>query len=603
MASNKRPVVANLDFDSLKTDLIDHFKSNSQFKDYEFTGSSMNMLMEILAYNTHYNSLTANFLSNEMFMDSAVLRKNIVSIAKMMNYVPRSSTSASATVVINVPRQLTEQIAIIPAGTIFNASSGNESFNFYLMEDKTIQYDTLDVARDISLVVKEGELVHQRFTHTNSTAAFPFFQLQNKKIDTTTLNVSVNGVSYTEITPEKEGITDTNFESTVFFVQENRDGLHEIFLGNGVVGKKLEIGDQIVVSYLVTNERDGNGISTFSVSISGRPDASVVSSTVSQGGDEPESIREIKSNAPHWFQSQYRAVTTNDYETIIRKKFSDIQSISVYGGEDIGQPGKVFIAIRPKSADALSASVKDTLVNVVLNDSSVMTITPTIVDPTFLDIILKTVVVYDDSKLITNADTLKAKVFVLMGLFNTTYIGGFLANFYNSALVRETYDLDDSIQSVNTRVSLKIDITSKNQILSAFNFTFGNKIYHPEAGYKESVGGVVYSSMFTRVGQTFQSGFDDDGNGALRMFDLIDGTKVYSNLNAGKISYDTGTVEITTNLTIDDGTIEFFATPDSFDIVATGNTILRIVSNKSLVETIEKNNSTQLKALSLSRSQ
>jgi len=599
---SKRPLVANLDFGSIKEDLITHFKSREEFKDYEFTGSGLNLLLDILAYNTHYNALTANFMMNEMFLDTAIMRNNVVSLAKSLNYTPRSAKSARSFITLNVPRVGTEQFYVVPAGTTFTAAVGNASLTFHTMDAHTVQFLSGDSEKTIQVTAYEGELATQRFIHTNNTVKFPSFDLINTSIDTTTIAVSVNGVKYRQVTPEIEGISNITERSNVFFIEETREQSHKVIFGDNTIGKALEIGDEIIISYLITNGRLGNGVSNFSVTIESRPDISVVSSDVSQGGDEPESIREIRANAPHWFQSQYRAVTENDYEVFLKKRYSDIQAISVYGGEKVGSPGKVFICIKPKSTDKLSDATKVSITNDILQNSNVVTITPVIVDPFFIDVIVKSVVVYDDNLLVSNPDILKASVFTMLNNFNTEYIGDFLKSFRVSQLSAEIQGIDDAVVSSNTRILLRTQVSALNSKLDRYGWSFENRLFHPNQGYKNDSGGIITSSLFTRQGRLYQSGFDDDGFGNLRLFDVIDGTKVYANNKAGIVNYATGRVDITTEFDPVDGIITFTVTPESFDVSAQSNSIIRIAVDSSQVNVVEKNNTSLLQNINLSRS-
>ena len=606
MADN-RPVVANLDFQDIKQDMIDYFKSRPEFADYEFTGSGLNLLMDILAYNTHYNSLAANFLVNEMFLDSAVMRNNVVSIAKALNYQPRSASASTTTITLRVPKRTSEeQFTVIPAGSLFSAVSGNSTFNFYTTRDYTVQFaTTLAVGQtvDVDVVVSEGTLITQRFVQTAENTSFPTFELANTNVDTTSLVVSVNGTRYNQITPEDEGIVQTTRTSQIFFVEETRNRNHRLIFGNGVIGEALTVGDEIIATYLVTNGAAANGVRSFTVTIPGRSDISITGSpSPSSGGGDPETIREIKDTAPHWYQAQYRAVTENDYGAILRKKFADIQSISVYGGEKVGQPGKVFVAVKPISGDTLSDGAKNTIENEILSTANVVTIRPEVLDPFILNIVLKTVVVYDNTKLATTPAVLEARVLTMYDRFNTTYIGEFLENFRVSQLSAEIDNIDTSIVSSNTRVSLRVDLNASNSRLNTYEFSFRNTIYHPEDGFKADQGGVLSSNLFTRQGRPYSSGFDEDGRGTIRLYDFIDNEKVYINNQAGTINYETGEIELTQGFDPEDGTISITVIPESFDVTAENDTILRIATNDSRVEVVEKNETAVLRALNLSRS-
>ena len=599
---DKRPIVSNLDFKSIKDDMISYFKDRPEFADYEFAGSGLNLLMDILAYNTHYNALTANFALNESFIDTALVRSNVVSLAKSLNYLPRSAKSSTTKLSLNVPKISNEGFYIIPAGSTFKASGGGQSFNFYTLEDYTVNFSSNQSSNTITVDIYEGKLSTQRFVHTDTTVEFPSFDLGQTNIDTSTITVTVNGQKYELVTPETEGIVGQNRNSEIFFIEETRERTHKVIFGNSVIGKKININDVIVVTFLRSSGEAANGIKSFSINIPGRSDitrSSVPSPT--QNGQSPESLQEIKDNAPHWYQSQFRAVTENDYTSLLKNKFADIQSISVYGGEKVNQPGKVFIAIKPKSGDALTTSTKDTIISTILNKSSVVTVRPELVDPFIIKIVLKTVAIFDQSKLLTNRSTLKSRVNNLKQNLNTIYLGEFLNNFSESYLSQQILELDSSIISSNTRVSLRVDNKTSGGNLQFYNWTFSNKLYHPTAGFNAANGGILSTNLFRRSGAANDSGFDEDGLGNIRLYDLIDGVKVTVEPNAGTIDYETGDITIQEFNPLD-GQINFTVIPDSFDIQADNNIILQIATDDSFTEMLEKNETQTIKNLNISRS-
>jgi len=599
---DQRPVVSDLDFQSIKDDLVNYFKERPEFSDYEFSGSSLNLLMDILAYNTHYNALTANFQLNESFLDTSLIRSNVVSLAKSLNYVPRSARSSSTTIKLNVPRLGSEGFYVIPAGSFFSASSGDTKFNFYTIQDYTVGFVSGQVNSTIDVQIYEGRLFTQRFVNNNASVEYPSFDLNLPNIDTTTLKVSVNGIKYTQVTPELEGMTSVDKNSRVFFVEESKDSTHRIVFGNNVLGNKPSIGSVILATFIQSSGSIANGARTFSVNIPGRTDITILNTPgISQGGQPPESIQSIKDNAPHWFQSQFRAVTENDYKTFLVNKFADIQSINVYGGEKVNQPGKVFIAIKPKSGDKLTTSTKDTLLTEILNKSSVVTIRPQFVDPEIIYLVLKSVVIFDETKLVTNRNALKSKIISLIGNLNNAYIGNFLANFTESFFSKQVEELESSIISSNTRVSLKIKTFALNGTLDKYTLNFSNKLYHPANGFNAENGGVVTSNLFFREGRDVRSGFDDDGYGNIRLFDFIDDEKITVVPYSGTINYETGVVELQ-DFNPQDGEIIFTAIPDSFDVQATENIVLQTDTEGSSVDVLEKNETSIIKNLNLSRS-
>lgn len=598
MAITERPVVANLDFTGIKQDLIDHFKSREEFADYEFTGSSLNLLMDILSYNTHYYSLASNFLLNESFLDTALLRKNVVSLAKQLNYVPRSISSASTDITCTVTSNGTTNFRIIPAGTIFTASSGNLTKKFSTVKDYVVQFIDGASTATTTITAYEGAYSTQKFVADQDYTSFAYFDLGQDNIDARTLTVSVNGIIYDKVEPADETIFDLTSTSTTYFYEENREGSLNIIFGDGVIGKPLSTGDEIYISYLTSTGVEGNGISAFSSSTSY---LSNISATISQGGGDKETIQSIKDNAPKWFQSQYRAVTTNDYEVIIRNKFADIQSISVYGGDEVGQPGKVYVCIKPKSADKLTDAAKETIKSEIIASSNIATIKPQFVDPQIIKLILTTNVIIDKARN-TNTDAIATKVSALYNTVNTSYIGEFLESYRESMLSTQIKNLDKAILSSNTVCKLAITKSVTAEKLEDYTIAFNNKLYHPEDGFYSTKGGILNSSLFYRTGRTVQSGFDDDGYGNIRLYDFIDGTRVYKNTTAGTIDYETGLVNIVYDYFIEDSSVTFTAIPDSVDAVASQNTILTIDTSQSHVNVVDYREVDLIKKLNTNRS-
>ena len=601
MASLNKPLVANLDFDDIKDDIITHFKDNENFKDYNFQGSALNTLIDILAYNTHLNAITANFSINEMFINTAQKRENIIAIAKGMNYIPTSTTSSRVNVTINVPRLGSERSFIIPVGTTLTATSGNTTFTFNLTQDYIAQYTTGDTNKELDLTFFEGKMLTERFIQSESNLSFPTFELLNSNVDTQSITVRVNDIKYTRLNPEKESISDIDNSSTIFFVEETTNKKHRIRLGNGVIGQKVNVGDEVVVTYLTSSGQEANGISTFSVSVARRNDITIVSNGTSFGGASIETERSIKDNAPHWFQSQFRAVTTNDYETIVKKNYPDIQAINAYGGEEVGKPGKVFLTIKPKVGNSLSDSAKLHIQNNIIKKFNIVNIKPEILDPQYIELLLNSTVIFDNAKLTTDEATLRSKIFQLFTSFNNDRLNSFKKSFFEQNLAEEIKLLDKSIVSINTRTSLRYDARVTNNRLNKYQIRFNNPLYHPLLGFNSEKGGILSTNSFNRIGRSFTSGFDDDGKGNIRLFDNLDGVKVFSNNKAGTIDYGSGILDIK-DFDPQDGNINFTVVPDSFDVLSLNEYILRISLDSSLINIVEKDNIELINLLNKSRS-
>lgn len=606
MASNdQRPVVAPLDFNTIKADMVAYFQSRPEFKDYNFTGSSLNLLMDILAYNTHYNSLAANFLTNEMFLDTAVLRDSVVSIAKMLNYQPKSARAASMqlTLAFRQPDP-SVPLTLLPAGSQFTARGTNKSYYFYTIKDNVVQYRT--DSENLVVTVYQGSPVTQRFiaTSLDEQTTFPAYQLLSNNIDTSTIAVTVNGQRYSQVTPENEGILGVTADSRIFFVEETTGSQYRIVLGNGVIGQKPNPGDEILVTYLVTDGPAANGISLLAPNISTLGFRKIVGYLgKAQGGENIETIREIKQNAPHWFQAQYRAVTAEDYKVVLRQTYPDLRAINVYGGETVGNPGKVYISIKPKNADVLSDVAKQTITRDILAKYNLVTVTPVLVDPEIVKLVFKSVVQYDPALSLTDPTVIRAKVYNLFNTLNDTYIGDFLQTFYISRLSQAISELDPSIVASNTRVSLRYDNSVTGGVIDRPTFSFNNRIYHPLNGYVGADGGgVLSSSLFYRKERPFQSGYDDDGMGNIRLYDFVDNVKSYVSYKAGTVNYDTGSITLSQEFDLEDGPISFDVLPDSFDVLAEQNTLLFIAPEDSVVYVIDKNDTASLRAFDTTRS-
>lgn len=601
MTTLNKPVVANLDFDDIKKDIIDHFKDSNDFKDYNFQGSALNTLIDILAYNTHLNALTANFSINEMFINTAQKRENLVSIAKGMNYVPTSTTASRVDVTIDVPRLGSERSFIIPVGTTLTATNGNTSFTFNLIQDYIAQFLSNETSKQLKMTFYQGKSLTERFIQNNLNLEFPTFDLLNGDVDTQTISTRVNDVKYTMLNPENESISNIDSSSAIFFVEEISNKKHRIKLGNGVIGRKVNVGDEVVVSYLTSAGENANNISTFSLSVAGRSDISIVSNNNSYGGSSIETERSIKDNAPHWFQSQYRAVTSNDYETIIKKNYPDIQAINAYGGEDVGKPGKVFITIKPKVGDKLSNAAKLHIENNIIKKFNIVNIKPEILDPQYIELLLNTTVIYDNGRLTSNESSLKSKIFSLFTSFNNNRLSSFRKSFFEQNLAEEIKLLDKSIVSINTRTSLRYNATVTNNKLNKYQIRFNNPLYHPLLGFNSNKGGILSTNDFKRIGKSFTSGFDDDGKGNIRLFDNLDNVKVYSNNKAGTIDYGSGILDIKDFDPVD-GNINFTVVPDSFDVLSLNEYILRISLDSSIINIVEKDNIQLINLLNKSRS-
>ena len=437
MASNKLEV-SELDFDDIKSNLKTFLQNQSEFQDYDFEGSGFAILLDLLAYNTHYLGFNANMLANEMYLDSADIRKNIVSIAKMLGYTPTSAKSPSATINILVNNASGASITM-NKGTVFTSTIDGTSYQFLTNASHTV--NPLDGVYQFSNIpIYEGTLVTFKYT-VDSTDVDQRFLIPNNNADTSTLKVQVQN-STTDSTTQTytlaSGLTSLDSTSKAYFLQETEDGKFEVYFGDGVVGKSLDDGNIIILEYIVTNKADANGASVFTLSgsIETFSDVTITTSSAAQGGSEPQSKESIRYNAPLQYSAQDRAVTTSDYETLVQSIYPNAQSISAWGGEDDETPvyGVVKIAIKAASGSTLTDATKLDIVT-QLRKFNVASVRPEIIDPETTSILLTSTVKYDEKSTTKTATTLKSDILTALTNYNTNTLQKFDSVFRYSKVV------------------------------------------------------------------------------------------------------------------------------------------------------------------------
>jgi len=592
MAKNK---ITELDFDGIKDNLKLFLKSQTEFSDYNFEGSGMNVLLDILAYNTHYLAYNLNFSSSEMFLDTAVLKSTISSHAKTLGYLPRSSKAPIAylNVTINNPEDLST--ATITKGTKFSSDINNSTYSFLVNEDVTINKQN-GVLEFLQLPIYEGTLVTTRYS-ANSNNLQQKFILDSDKVDISTLKVSVqNSLSdnTTRTFTRVEDITNENSDSLIYFLQQT-SGSYEVYFGDGIVGKALDNGNIIILEYIVTNEFEANGAFefTFSGSISGKTDVTVVTSEISQGGMLPETNDSIKTNSRLNNTAKNRAVTTQDYKTILSKIYPNASSVSVWGGEDNDPPiyGKIFISIKPKNIITLNSQAKENIIT-DLKKYTIASVLPEIVDYETTKVICTTSFEYDEKSTIKTNVQLENDVISKAQTYNTT-LSNFGTSFKNSVYAKNLQDADDSIVSVSNKLKIiKTFIPTLNSSLK-YTLDFNNQLFHPSASYNADNGGIVSSTGFKVSGNTNTIFLDDDGDGNIRSYYLsASGANIIKNFvnrTVGTINYVTGKIEITLNVTevippagsTNTTTIELTTEPDNQNIFSIRNQLVQIDFEKS----------------------
>ena len=596
MATNdKRLRVTELDFDNIKENLKVFLKAQTEFKDYDFEGSGMNILLDTLAYNTHYLGFNANMLANEMFLDSASLRSSVVSHAKSLGYEVTSSRAPVAT--INVSLSTDANTKTMSAGTAFTTSIDGVDYQFVTIADVTSSNTGSAVPFD-SVKIYEGTYVTSSYT-ADSSEVDQRFLLNDARADTSTLTVKVQNSSsdtttttYTKATD----ITQLSSSSTVYYLQETDSGLFEVYFGDGVVSKGLSDGNIVTLQYVVTNRTLANGASSFSSpsSIDGVTGITVTTVANATGGSNPETVESIKLNAPLDYASQGRAVTIDDYKTYTKKLFPNTQAVSVWGGEDGSydtstgvssnpEYGKVFISIKSTTGENLTTVQKSNLVT-AFAPYKVASVTPVIVDPETIFLILNVSFQYDSTATTSTKDELASLIATTISNYNSSDLQEFNSSFRHSKLLRLIDDTDTAILNNTTTVTMGKFFTPVNAS-SSYNINFNNAFFNPHSGHNAEAGGVIASTGFQLDNDTAtEYFFDDDGSGNLRIYSLSSGVRTYLNSAAGTIDYTNGTIS-TTSLFISavsnvDGEsstqIRVTAIPKSNDVVPVRNQILEI---------------------------
>ena len=585
MATNSkgRIEITDLDFDTVKDNFKTFLSQQNSFTDYNFEGSGMSVLMDLLAYNTHYLAFHANMLANEMFIDTALTRSSAVSHAKALGYIPSSSKASNTYVDVTVKGVPTSQKTLVmAAGTIFTTTVDDTAYNFVTIGDNTATSDNgTFVFSDVRIY--EGTRV--RYTYTvNSSNLEQQFVIPSSAVDTGTIVVSVQTSSSdvtTEVYTLNTDYATLDSTSLKYFLQEIEDGKFEVYFGDGITGKKPIDGNIVILDYVVTNGTAADGANAFTPasSVGGYSNVTALATASASGGGDAESVDSIKFNAPLKYAAQGRAVTPDDYKAIVPSVYTNIKSIQCWGGEDNDPPiyGKVYIAIRPNTGTSLTTTTKNSIVT-SLKKYNVASIVPEIVDAEILYLVLGVTAKYNSTVTEKSKSDIKALVETTVSTFNTNNLQKFDSVFRHSNLLRNIDETDTSILSSTATLKLKRVVTPTLNAITKYTVSFNNAVYHPAINWSQTV---VESTGFYLFGNTNEQFIDDDGNGKLRTFYLLGGTtKTITNAEAGTVNYNTGVVVLTsfniTSVTNADGTINVTVKPDSNDVIPVRQQVIEI---------------------------
>ncbi len=550
--------VSNLDFDQIKKSLKDYMRAQSEFTDYDFEGSALATLIDTLAYNTYYTAFNTNMVVNELFIDSATLRDNVVAIAKQLGYRPKSATAPTAYVSFTATygNPTTDTELILKKGTGFISSFDNNVYQYVVTDDVKAQVIN-DVATFTNVEVKEGTQLVNTFTVSTALKSQKFI-LDNPNIDTNTIRVKVfpTGGSFNEPYLVADNILGVDSTSKVFFLDEIEDQRYEILMGDGVLGKKLENNARIEVSYLTTSGPESNGVRTFVFSgVLENPNGvtpssittSITSTVASAGGEEIESTQKIKYTAPKAYGTQERAVTADDYEAIVRKVYPATSDIIIFGGEDQEPPeyGKVFIALKPTDASYLTSLTKNRIIQ-ELKKYVVASVEPKLVDPSILFVELTSKIYYNGDITDQTTSQIRDKVIgSVQSYLDTSDTEKFNGKFRYSKMIGV---IDDADKSINSNLT---SITMRKDFYPSLNSTFYYEICFQNA-FDEDCDDPVLSSTGFRV--TEYPNFDvyvEDRNKKIVLYrlDSVTGEKVVLDSDIGDIDYVNGELKMY-NLTI-----------------------------------------------------
>jgi hypothetical protein len=595
----------NLDFDQIKSSIREYLRANSNFTDYDFEGSNLSTLIDVLSYNTYISSYNANMISNEVFIDSATLRENVVSLARNIGYVPHSRAAAKANISFFVdatgfttnPLTLTLKSGVVSTSA---SSFGNQSFSFIIPQDITVPVVN-QFALFENIDIYEGTFVVNNFT-VDANNPNQKFILDNANIDISSINVFVRDTQSSTIRRNfrlSENLFEINSESRAFFIQEIEDQRYELIFGDGVFGKKLENLNYIEISYNVTNGESANGVSSFNfngriIDNNGRVVTNGISllttNSSSQNGREIESVESIKKYAPRRYSTQNRAVTATDYETIVPTLYPEAESISVFGGEDLNPPkfGRVFISIKPINGPFVSNQVKDNI-EFSLRKYTVAGIVPEIIDLKYLYIETDTTAYYNSNST-SDPNYIKDIIFNNIKKYaNSNELNKYGARFKYSKYLKIIDDSDIAVTSNITKIIMRRDLRVELNKFADYEICYGNEFH-----IKNTNGYNIKSSGFKVAGinDTLYISDIPDSNGisgSIFFFKLQSSTQpVIVKKNAGKIDYLKGEIRLypvninsTLKSSFNQSIIEISVVPKSNDVIGLQDLYLQLDINNS----------------------
>ena len=596
MSDTNRLKVSEMDFDTIKADLKSFMKQQTTFEDYNFEGSALSSMLDVMSYVTHYNAVNANFAINETFLDSARLRPSVVSHAKMLGYTPRSSYPAVAylTIEVNSPTGvLAEDGSYLPLtmtkGTVFTSTIDGVSYKF--VNDQTVTTTIDSAGKYIFTNIKflQGSYKSTEYVYDSASAESYVIPFDNAVTSELIVKIKASDSNdATETFSSAVNVTAVTSTSAVYFLEESRTGLFEVKFGDGVLGKKLDNGNIIQLETLITNNDAANGAAVFALSgsIQGNTNVTITVVTKAAGGSGKEDLESIKFNAPLSYISQNRAVTPDDYKTIIQNNYANIDAIAVWGGEDNDPPdyGRVYISIKPKDSEVLSAADKTLIISQYLKPKNVVSITPAIVDPQYTYIYLDVFFKYNPNVTALSSDAVAALIRETIRTYNTDQLKRFDGVFRYSNLTSKIDDTSIAVLNAVTRVKMKKRIIPTSTIETKYDLTYSSPILSTNSTTQ-----IITSTEFVHKGNagcTLRDRYDTEtGVRRMQIVKVSGASEIIVENSAGTVTPTDGKISFTATIDSFTGTyIEITADPDSNDIAPKRNELLTILVDDCKIE-------------------
>ena len=604
MAIERRINASELDFDQIKTNLVAYMKAtDTTFNDYNYDGSAMSTIIDVLAYVTHINSMNANFALNETFLDTSQLRSSVVSHAKLLGYTPRSiapsvayidmtMAKGTATPLWNHDGSNTPLPLTMTRGTKFSTSIDGVTYPMFASDTTTINYNETDGWKFSNIKIEQGTLASINYTYQNNT--FESYIIPANNVNTASIKVTVTDSSATDAS--KVYALNTNMvtldgTSEVYFLEEGRDGYYEVKFGDNIIGKRPGNGNTITIEYAtIPSGTDVNGATVFTMtdSLNGNTDETVTLVTKATGGAARESKEAIKFNAPLAHISQNRAVTPDDYKSIIKNEFADLEAVAVWGGEDNDVPdyGKVYVSIKPLSGEVLTEAQKTTIKTNILKPKNVVSITPVLVDPDYTYIDLEVYFKYNPNKATVTASGLATSIRNTLVSYNNDTLKSFNGVYRDSNVGKLIDDTNVAIISNITRVKMTKKITPTLGTATKYTLKFNQALTDLD-GSTSSLGSFITSTVFTFNGEDCKLKDFYDSSSDTRIVQIVNTGGIVQLASVGDVNEEEGTVTLNsfnpTALPTGSTTIDVTVKPASNDVSPTRNELLTINTSTAII--------------------